>query len=182
MFKAFWQFIFKIFGWKVVGHFPFDTRKTIIVAAPHTSNWDFFVGLGTRSILRFNSSFLIKKSWLSKPVIGALLRKAGGVGVDRSKNVKLTDQIAEIFNQREEFRIAIAPEGTRKYNPDWKTGFWHIAKKANIPLLPVTFNYVKKEVEFLDLFHLTDDKDSDIERLKSLYRDIPGKNPELGVR
>lgn len=170
-----------LLGWKIRGQFPKNLKKAIIVVGPHTSNWDFFHGFIVRSQEKFQSNFMIKEDWLNKPIIGSWMRKSGAVGVVRSKNMKLTDQIANYFNTRDQFVIAITPEGTRKYNPKWKTGFWYIAKQAKVPLIPVSFNYPTKEVIWQEAFHLSDDMDADIEKLKSIFRQYEGKNPELGV-
>jgi len=172
----------KVMGWQIVGTFPQDVNKAIIVVAPHTSNWDFLHGFLTRAIQKFPSNFMIKNDWLKKPVIGKWFVNQGGVGVDRSKNMKLTDQIVEKFEERDQFVIAITPEGTRKYNPNWKSGFWYIAKKANVPLVPATFDYPTKRVIWHEPFYLTDDKDADFERLRQLFVQYEGKHPEQGVK
>ena len=181
--KLFWQFVLRLFGWKIKGSFPKGLKKGIIVVAPHTSNWDFPLGLATRAIQKFPSYFLIKDDWLKIPVAGKIIKAMGGVGVDRSKTKKLStsEQIIKHFKTKDEFVIAIAPEGTRKYNPNWKTGFWHIAKEANIPLIPASFDYATKQIIWFDPIQLSEDKEADIERLKDLFRNSKGKFPEQGV-
>lgn len=175
------QFVFsKLLGWKMVGGFPKDLKKAIIIAAPHTSNWDFPVGLLVRSVDGFNSQYVIKDTWLKRPVIGQILRKIGGVGVDRSKSSNMTERIAALFDQHDEFIITISPEGTRKYNPDWKTGFWYIAKQAGVPIVPVGFDWSKKQIVWGDPYFTTDDKDADIKHFKDFFSPFKGKNPEWG--
>ena len=182
--KAFWEkffgFCFWIFGWKVTGKRP-DTNKYLIIVAPHTSNWDFFVGVAARNIAGLNSSYLIKKSLMDIPIVGSILRVMGGHPVDRSKKGNLVDQVVEIYNSKEKFVMTITPEGTRSYSPNWKTGFWHIAKNANVPIMMVGFDYSRKLVDLPEPIWTTDDKEADIERIKSHFRNFKGRHPEKGV-
>jgi len=180
MLKAIWKLIYKIVGWKIEGNVhAYD--KAVLVVAPHTSNWDFFVGLGAKFIGDINSHFLIKKSWMDKPVLGWILKILGGVPVDRAKRTNVAQQMADYFGEREKFMIAIAPEGTRKYVPKLKTGFWHIAKEAKVPLIPITFDYPSKTVKIFDPFQMSENKEEDIESLKEIFRTAKGRNPEQGI-
>lgn len=181
MVKLFWQLIFKLTGWSITNSFPGGIKKGIIVVAPHTSNWDFVLGVGVRAIQQFPSSYMIKDTWLKLPIVGSILKAMGGVGVDRKKNIRLTEQIAEIFREREEFVIAITPEGTRKYNPNWKTGFWHIADMADVLLIPAAYDYPTKRIVWGKAFK-TGEKKGDIEKLKAFFRQFKGRFPENGVR
>jgi 1-acyl-sn-glycerol-3-phosphate acyltransferase len=163
-----YKIIFWLLGWKIIGDVPRDQKKYIIITVPHTSNWDFIIGVMVRGILGFNSRFLGKKS-LFKPPFGWLFRWLGGYPVDRSKNSKLVDQIVEIFNAHEEFVIAIAPEGTRKNVNDWKTGFYYIAKSANIPIIRSKIDRAKKQVVFFEPFWTTGDIHADLPKIKEVY-------------
>lgn len=176
--------MFWLTGWKVQGAFPKDLKKAVIVAAPHTSNWDFPLGLGTRSIGKISSSFMIKDSWIKMPVVGVMIKAMGGVAVDRSQNkkIRMTEATIHEYNKRDQFIICIAPEGTRKKVEKLKTGFWHIAKEANVPLVPVSFDYATKTVFWNAPIYVSENKDSDIEALKSIYRQYKGKFPEKGIQ
>lgn len=176
--------ILQLAGWEIVGSYPHHIRKGIIVVAPHTSNWDFALGVATRAIQQFPSYFLIKDDWIQLPIIGWIVTQLGGVGVDRSgKSKKSTsEQIINYFNTREEFVITITPEGTRKYNPDWRTGFWYIAKEAEVPLIPASFDYEKKQVIWQEPFYVSEQKEEDISKLKAMFRQYKGRFPEQGVR
>ncbi len=165
----------------MIGNYPKEVKKSIILAAPHTSNWDFPLGILVRSVGEFQSNYVIKDSWLKQPIIGSMLKKMGGVGVDRSRSMKMTDRIAELFKEREHFVITIAPEGTRKYNPDWKTGFWYIAQSAEVPIVPVGFDYGKKQIVWGEPFYTTDDQVADFEELKRFFKQFKGKYPQQGV-
>lgn len=179
--KVFFHFWFSLFGWKVTGRLP-EEKKYVIVVAPHTSNWDFFVGLAAKHIIYLQSNFLAKNSLFKIPVIGWFLKSIGGHSVDRSKNTNLVDQVVDIFQQQEDFKMTVTPEGTRSYNPNWKTGFWHIAKKANVPIQMIGFDYRRRVVELKEVFYPSDDKESDIEKMKAYFRTIKGRNPENGVK
>jgi 1-acyl-sn-glycerol-3-phosphate acyltransferase len=169
----------KILGWKIIGKKP-EFKKFVMVVAPHTSNWDFMIGLGARSTMRLNAWFIGKKELFVWP-FGYLFRRLGGYPVDRKKHTHLVDQIVEIFNSREEFNITISPEGTRKYNPKWKTGFYQISLKANIPIQMVGFDYQRRIVELTEPFFPTGNIEADLERMKSFFEAFKGKYPEQGV-
>lgn len=181
MTKAFYRFWFWLFGWKVVGGRP-DLKQYVVIVAPHTSNIDFFVGVAARSISGLKSQFLAKKSLFDIPVVGWFMGKLGGHPVDRTKKTNLVDQVVALFQEHDEFVITITPEGTRSYNPDWKTGFYRIAHKAGVPIVMVAFDFEHKEVKYEPPFYPTGDMDRDIEVIKTHFRKIKGKHPEKGVK
>lgn len=152
-------------------------KKFIIIVAPHTSNWDFMLGVAVRSILRFKAKYLAKMELFRFP-FGGLFRALGGVPVDRSTHTNLVDAVADMFNRREEFIVAIAPEGTRKYVPKWKSGFYYIALKAKIPIVMCSFNYEKKVVYIAEPFFPSGDKKNDMEFIFNYFRDKKGKYPK----
>ena len=174
------NFFFKLFGWKTTGSVPLDLKQYVMIVAPHTSNWDFILGLAARSVLNLDTMYAAKKELFKFPY-GWLFKKLGGYPVDRSKSNNFVDAVADVFKSNPDFSICITPEGTRSYAPVWKTGFYYIAQKANIPVVMVGFNYDKKIVSVEPPFYLTGDLEKDIEFMKSYYRQIPGKNPEKGV-
>jgi len=175
-----YQFFFDITGWKVRGAVPPGLLKYVMIVAPHTSNWDFMVGLAARSILRLKIKYVAKKELFRFP-FGWLFKKLGGYPVDRSKNSNFVDAVVDIFKSRQEFSICITPEGTRSYVPKWKTGFYYIAVKAEIPIIMVGFNYQLKEVVLEPPFYPTGNVEKDMEFILTYYRKIPGKYPEKGV-
>jgi 1-acyl-sn-glycerol-3-phosphate acyltransferase len=179
--RAFCQFWFWLFGWKIKGELPVE-KKYIVAAAPHTSNWDFIVALFARQIFMMHSSFLGKKSLFQVPLLGFFMKSIGGHPVDRSKSQNLVDQVVDLYNQHDEFVIAIAPEGTRSYQPNLKTGFYRIAEKAGIPVVLVGLDFANKTVEMRPAFYPTGDIDADMEVFKAYFRSIRGKNPELGIQ
>lgn len=179
--KSFFGIIFRIFGWKMKGSKP-DLKKFVLVVGPHTSNLDFFVGLCARSLSDLESRFLIKNSITKIPLVGWLVYQLGGRGVDRSKHTNLVDQVAELFAKEEAFVMTITPEGTRSYNPEWKTGFHRIALKAKVPIQVVGFDFENRVVEYAELFYPSEDIQADIEKVKKYYRTIKGRHPENGVK
>lgn len=176
MSRFLYRFFFKLAGWKIEGAMPPD-KKFLIIVAPHTSNWDFMIGLCARSILKFDAKYLGKKELFRFP-FGALFRWLGGVPVDRSRNVNMVDAVAELFNRHEKLIVAIAPEGTRKYVPQWKTGFYFIALKAKIPIVMSAFDYPKKTIFISSPFHPTGDLAADMKIIFGFYGDKHGKFPK----
>jgi len=120
----------------------------------------------------------MKKSWLFFPM-GSMLRSMGGIPVDRSKRTSVTDQMAEEFKKRENFHLAITPEGTRSLVKKWKMGFYHIAVKAAVPIELAYFDYAKKEMGITTVFYPTGDENADLEKIQEYYKDVIPCHPEL---
>ncbi|MCL6275389.1 1-acyl-sn-glycerol-3-phosphate acyltransferase [Muricauda sp. 2012CJ35-5] len=167
---------YKVLGWKLVGTFP-DVDKCVIIVVPHTHWLDFFLGLLVRKVINKDMHYIGKKS-LFKPPFGWFFRWTGGAPVDRSKNSNTVDSIADIFNQRKVFRFALAPEGTRKKVTALKTGFYHIAKKANVPIVMVAFDFGKKQVKIAEPFMASDDIQNDFKNIRAFFKGVKGKIPE----
>ena len=172
--------IFKALGWQVSGSLP-PLKKYVIAIAPHTSGWDFVVGLLARSVLKIERARYLGKSQLFRPPFGWFFRWLGGTPVDRTSPHEVVDQVANIFNQHDEFVLALAPEGTRKKVERLRTGFYYIAKKANVAIVPVGFDFQKKQIIIGTPLIPSDNFDSDIEVLLSFYKPIKGKIPEMGL-
>ena len=155
-------------GWEIIGDVPRNEKKYIIIVAPHTSNVDFIIGVLVRGIVGFNSKYLGKKA-LFNPPYGWFFRMLGGYPVDRSKTNNLVDQVVDIYDNHEEFVIAIAPEGTRKKVGEWKTGFYFIADKAKIPIVRCVFDRKRKRVEFFESFWTTGNIMVDLPIIKEVF-------------
>ena len=173
------RFILKLFGWKIKGNFPPDIPKYVVIFAPHTSNWDFPLGIIARSATRADVKFIAKDS-LFKPPFGFIFRWLNGYPVDRSKRHNLVDTVVNLFDKYKQFAIVIAPEGTRQKVDKFKTGFYYIAKGAGVPIILCKFDYKNKVVAFADPFYTTDDFDKDMHHIMAYYKGVVGKNPELG--
>lgn len=178
MLRPLYLWLFKVFGWKIKGQFPPGLTKYIAAVAPHTSNWDFVVGVAARSILRMQHAKFLGKSQLFKPPYGWFFRWLGGYPVDRSKKSDMVDQVAQLFDANDTFILAIAPEGTRQRVDKLKTGFYYIAKKAGVPIIPCGFDFPKKEVVIGEPLYPTDDLEGDMQKFLTFYRKIGGKNPD----
>jgi len=172
------KFIFKIIlGWKLVGNFPKNLKKYVIIAAPHTSWQDFPIGILARNTSGIKINFIGKDSLFKGP-FGFIFRSLGGTPVDRSQSNNLVDAIVDVFNSKEEFRLALLPEGTRKKVERWKTGFYYIAKGAKVPIVMATLDFGKKQVKISEPYYPTDDIQKDFEYFKSFYIGVLGKKPE----
>lgn len=179
--RKIYVYLFKLFGWKIEVDWPIPHKKYLIVVAPHTSNWDFLIGLGSRAVLRFNPRYVAKKELFVWP-IGWLFRKLGGYPVERSTKTNFVQSVVEVFNKEEAFILTVTPEGTRSYNENWKTGFYFIAKAANIPIIPVAFDYKTKTVIMHSPIWMEEPVDQVIYNLKAWFSQYTGKNPEWGVK
>ena len=179
--KVFFGFWFRLFGWKIIGSRPYHLKKYVIAVAPHTSNWDFAVGYCYKHIDDLHPSFLAKHSLFKIPIVGWFLRSMGGVAVDRTKKENVVDQVVEKFEELDEFIMAITPEGTRSYSPEWKTGFYRIAVKAKVPIVLIGFDFGRKAVEIREPLYPSGNMEADIETMKDYFRPMKGRNPELGV-
>jgi len=170
-------FILKVLGYSIKGDYPRDLKKLVVIAAPHTSYWDFPFGLLIRSSCGINVKYVGKAS-LFKPPLGWFMKRWGGVPVDRSKSNNFVDSVIELFGEKEELTILFAAEGTRKKVKKFKTGFYYIAKGAEVPILPIVFDFGKKEFRWLDLIYPTEDSEKDIEKIQNLFRGVKGWTPE----
>jgi 1-acyl-sn-glycerol-3-phosphate acyltransferase len=182
MLRPLFLLLFKLMGWKVVGSFPTDLKKYIVAVAPHTSNWDFVIGVMARSIVHLQKARFLGKSQLFRAPYGWFFRWLGGYPVERSSHHDMVHQVVDIFNRHERFILAIAPEGTRKKVQKLKTGFYFIAVQAKVPIIPCGFDFEKKEIVIGQPFNPTGNLDSDLNVLLSFYSKIKGKNPELGIQ
>ncbi len=152
-------------------------KKSIIVLAPHTSNWDFVISLLYRGATGEKSSFLMKKEWFFGP-LGCFMRRLGGIPVYRDKHCNATVRIAEEAKKADNFRLCITPEGTRKANAEWKKGFYYIALNAGIPILLYGLDYEKKLIACHKMVIPNGDVDGQMDEIKKYYKDFKGKHPE----
>jgi 1-acyl-sn-glycerol-3-phosphate acyltransferase len=169
--------LYTVLGWKIVGNFPKGLKKYLIIAAPHTHWLDFPLGIAVKWAEGAPINFIGKAS-LFKPPFGFIFRWLGGTPVDRSTSSNKVQAIIDIFNSKEKFILALSPEGTRKKVTKWKTGFYHIAKGANVPIVMSTLNFKQKEVKISKPFYLTDNIDEDFKVIYKYFKGVKGKIPE----
>ena len=162
-------------GWKIIGDFKEkEIKKVVMIIVPHTSWHDFYIAIFTRKTLGVMVNFVGKKELFIWP-FGYYFKWMGGAPLDRTSGQNKVEAIAEIFKSKEEFRLAMAPEGTRKKVTEWKTGYYYIAHLAQVHIMPVSFNYKTKIVTIGNPFYTTGDIEKDTKFLKSFYTGVEGK-------
>jgi len=170
------KLLFKLNGWKVIGTHTYPD-KCMVITAPHTSNWDFFIGRCYAYIIGVQPKYLIK-SELFLPVIGTLLKWNGGIPVYRKAKNNVVEQVVEMFERTPKLHLGIAPEGTRTRVEKWKTGFYHIATKANVPILLLAMDYENKKIGIIHEFIPSGIFEEDMLLIQEKYQNIKGKIPE----
>lgn len=177
-----YRFIFfGLMRWKITGEINEEIKKCILLVAPHTSWHDFYIGVFSRGIINKEMNFVAKKELFAFP-FGYYFKWMGGAPLDRNKNENKVDAIARVFCRKKEFRLAIAPEGTRKKVDKWKTGFYYIAQKAKVPVVPVAFDWKNKEVKIGTPYFITDSIEHDIAQLEKHFEGVVGKVPEYSYK
>lgn len=166
--------LLRLGGWHMRGAFP-EVDKMVIIVAPHSSGWDAIWGLGMKLALGLDIAFMAKAELFSGP-IGWVLRRLGGFPVNRSSSAGVVEQVAERYRSRETLWVALAPEGTRRRVEQWKSGFWRIARAAEVPVLCVYFHYPEKVIGVGPLLRMTGSLDEDMARIRDYYRPWMGKN------
>jgi 1-acyl-sn-glycerol-3-phosphate acyltransferase len=162
-------------GWTVDGRAP-EPRKFVVIAAPHTSNWDFLYFIGAADGLNLDLSFVGKKTLFRWP-FARLMRDMGGIPVDRTKSTNYVDAMVQEFGRRSEFMLTIAPEGTRRKTSGWKSGFYHIAMGAGVPLVCGFMDYERKVVGLGMTLWPTGDYEADLKTLFAYYATHTPKFP-----
>ncbi len=176
--KKIYEFIFfRLMGWKIEGTIDKEIKKCILMVVPHTSWHDFYLGIFTRGIIGLKMNFIGKKELFRFP-LGSYFRWMGGEPIDRSGNQNKVEAIAKIFEKKNEFRLAIAPEGTRKKVEKLKSGFYYIALQAGIPIIPVAFNFGEKSVQIGLPNYLTGEYENDLALLVRHFDGVVGKIPK----
>mgnify|MGYP001407978371 CR=1 FL=1 len=164
----------KIIGWKVIGYLP-KKEKYVIAVVPHSSYFDLIIAVLIRTHSGLKIKFIGKKE-LFNPITSFLFKFLGGIPVDRTKKLNIVDEIVDLFKSGKIKILAIAPEGTRKRVKKWKTGFYYIALKANLPILMVSFDYMRKEVKINNKFYPSGDIDKDFIELEKKVNDVVTRN------
>lgn len=164
-------------GWKINGEMP-DVNKAILPVAPHTSNWDFPIGVFVMLAMGLKLNYLAKASLFRFP-LKSLMTKLGGIPIDRSAPNGVVGKMVSEFEAADEMIVVITPEGTRKKVTEWKKGFLHIAKQANVPIIPVAFDYARKAIDIGPAMMITGEIEKELERIKSFFAHAQGKRVEF---
>lgn len=186
MVLAFFRFLFRFRGWKIT-HSEEVTeeilKRCVIIAAPHTSNWDTVYTIAWFDIANINWRFTIKKEWI-KPPFGKMFLKMGAIGIDRTpkkvgeERPSVVQAIANLFVDGKDLSVVFTPEGTRSKVVEWKMGFYHAAKLANVPIALGYLDYQKREAGVTKLVIPTDDMEADLKQIMDFYKDKVAKHPE----
>ncbi|HRG57804.1 MAG TPA: lysophospholipid acyltransferase family protein [Bacteroidia bacterium] len=168
---------FKISGWKINGKIPSDIKKCVIIAAPHTSNWDFVFSLGALKILGYKVNYMVKKELFFFP-FSILLKNSGGISIDRKKNNNVVDEMVAKIESAEHMYLMLSAEGTRKKVDKWKSGFYYVAQKAQLPICTGFLDYKKKEAGFGPVVNVSGNVTQDLEKIKTFYSQITPKIPQ----
>lgn len=164
------------FGWRVEGGPP-DVEKAVVVAAPHTSNWDFPFTMAVAFALDLDISWLGKHT-LFEPPFGPFFRWMGGIPVDRRGRNDLVSQVADVLRRSDRLLVIVPPEGTRSRTARWKTGFYYIATTAEVPIVLGFLDFEKKRGGLGQVLHPTGDIAADMKTIADFYRDVKGKHPD----
>jgi len=174
--KAFARFVLRAMGWTLTQQDP-GARRYVLALAPHTSNWDFVIGILAAWGLGLKAHWVAKRRLFDSP-LGPIFRFWGGIPVDRSRPGDLSKQLVSMFVDADHFVLGIAPEGTRSFSDHWKTGFWHIAKAAQVPVVLAYIDYPRKQIGIGESFVPGDDMEADFLKIRAFYADKRGRFPD----
>ncbi|MCP3922347.1 MAG: glycerol acyltransferase [Desulfobacterales bacterium] len=181
--RYFSRFVMKLMGWSI-GEIPKDMeskKKYVLIAAPHTSNWDFVITLFAAFALKMKVSVMIKNDYVKKP-FGFFFIWLGVIPIDRSKSSNMVEKSIEQFKKKENLILIVPPSGTRKKIAYWKTGFYHIADGAKVPIGLGYLDYETKTAGIGPFFHTTGDIKKDMVGIQNFYADKTGKYPEKQLK
>ena len=167
--------ILKLLGWQIVGQLP-EPHKCVLVAAPHTSNWDFLYMFLVSKALGVRIRWMGKEELFKGP-LGPISRALGGIPVKRSKSTNMVMQMAHVFQNSDELVLAVPPAATRGYTDYWRSGFYYIAVEANVPITLGFVDYGRKQVGFGPSFNPSGEITTDMDIARRFYKDIQGKYP-----
>ena len=187
MFKKLCKWWFLRQGWKTENVLPqkngSELHRYVLVAAPHTSNWDFIYGMGAREILQIPVRFTIKKEWMKFP-FGRFMRNLGALPIDRTpkpgkKRASMIDLMANLLIEtKQDLFMVVTPEATRSRREKWKAGYYHIAKQAGVPIALAHIDYGNKSCGIGEIIYLTDDMDADMRKIMAFYQTKTGLHPD----
>lgn len=174
--------IFKLKGWKLKTEAIKGIDQSITIASPHTSNWDMIIAKAAFDLMGLPMKFTLKKEWFRFP-FKRIMINLGGLAIDRTPKKpgdprpSMVEAMADLFKQHKVLHIMVTPEGTRSLRTEWKTGFWHTAKMANVPILCGYLDYENKIAGIGKIIY-PGDLEKDMREIMQFYKDIKGKNPE----
>lgn len=168
--------VFRLMGWRIEGQLP-PLDKFVVIGAHHTSNWDFVLFIAAKFILRLNARWFGKHSIFRWP-FGALMRYWGGIPIRRHLKLNTVEQAIEAFAEHRQFILVLSPEGTRRKVKRWKSGFYHIACGAGVPIVPAALDFQHRRIVIGAPFQPTGNEEADLRQLLAFYRPYVPKNPD----
>lgn len=168
--------VFRLMGWRIEGQLP-PLDKFVVIGAHHTSNWDFVLFIAAKFILRLNARWFGKHSIFRWP-FGALMRYWGGIPIRRHLKLNTVEQAIEVFAEHRQFILVLSPEGTRRKVERWKSGFYHIACGAGVPIVPAALDFQHRRIVIGAPFQPTGNEEADLRQLLAFYRPYVPKNPD----
>jgi 1-acyl-sn-glycerol-3-phosphate acyltransferase len=188
MIKLLSRLVFWSNGWKISHMPPDDIKRYVLIGAPHTSNWDFIYGMAASYHMNLsNLHFTIKKEWLRFP-FNLILKPLGAIGIDRSskqsgeKRLNMLDEMVNIIESHDDIIVVVTPEGTRKAVKRWKKGFYHVAQKAQVPMLLGYIDYEKKEVGVGKVIYPSGDIKKDMREIFNFYNKVTPRHPDKFIK
>jgi len=166
----------RLAGWRFDGEIP-NVSKAVVIVVPHTSNWDFPIGVLGMFAVDIRVSWLGKHT-LFRGLVGSVMRWLGGIAIDRTGSAGVVEQIVELFDRSDQMLLGLSPEGTRSRVERWKTGFYHIANGARIPIVPIAFNWASRTIRFGPVLRTTGQVEEDIEILEKFFEGAKGKKSQ----
>jgi 1-acyl-sn-glycerol-3-phosphate acyltransferase len=157
-------------GWRFEGEKP-PEKKYVALAWPHTSNWDGLLLVALTQSIGLSMSWMIKNDWVKGPM-GIALKKVGAVAIDRSGAHNVVQEMIDAFAKDDELVLVIPPEGTRRRSETWRSGFYHIARGANVPVVPGYLDYGRKRAGLGPAIHLTGDVKADMDKIRAFYATV----------
>ncbi|NDI87465.1 1-acyl-sn-glycerol-3-phosphate acyltransferase [Undibacterium crateris] len=173
--------ILRLIGWQV-RYKPLPGPRGVIIVYPHTSNWDFPIGILAKLAIGMPFHFIAKSSLfegLTGATLGKVVRALGGEPVERGSSTGAIARLAKTMHSADWYWMALAPEGTRSLRPHWRSGFYHIALEAKVPLACAYFDFKRKEVSLVDYLTLSGEQEADMEQIRQVYQDVQGCRPHL---
>ena len=172
-----------LMGWQIDNHWDLNIDQCVMIAAPHTSNWDALYARLALKALGVHVRITIKDSYMKLP-FGPFVRAMGGIGIDRrpkhegEPRPSMVQLMSDLFKEHPKLVMLVTPEGTRAKQEQWKTGFYHIAKAANVPIIMVSFDFGKKQNAISEPFYPTDNQEEDFKFMYGFYKGVIGKVPK----
>lgn len=177
------KFLYWLAGWKLDNNMPKDIRRCVMIASPHTSNWDLYYARLAFVLMKIPVRFTVKKEWLKFP-FNLLMKPIGAIGIDRSPKTGSTERksmveaMADLFKDREELVVLVTPEGTRSLATKWKSGFYYVAVAANVPIALGYLDYANKIAGVGKVVYPSGNYNKDMKEIMDFYKDIKGRYPE----